>query len=135
MAINCTIPIILSDDVAATRDFYADLIGFEITFDNGWFVELHSPTNPSARISIWQRDHELIDPAMRHAPQGVIVNILLDDVDSVHRIAVDKDLPIVLDLRNEGYGMRRFITKDPSGTLVDISTPIEMSQEFVKENF
>ena len=125
-------PIILSEDPAATRDFYVDLLGFEISFNSDWFIDLEAPSNPGAELAIWQRDHELIPPSIRHSPQGIILNIVVDDVDAVHAAAVERGLAILQELRNEEYGQRHFITRDPAGTLVDISTPIEMSGSFAE---
>lgn len=136
-----TLPIILTDDVAATRDFYRDLLGFEVAFDSDWFVNLTAPGdpepgkpgtgNPGGEIGVWRRDHELVPSSVRQLPQGVIVNVVVDDVDLVHGKALAAGLPIVRGLRDEGYGQRRFLTMDPAGTVVDVSTPIPMSEEFL----
>lgn len=134
MTITRTLPIILADDLATTRDFYVELLGFATTFDSDWFVAMTAPSISGAEIAIWKRDHELIDPSMRHAPQGIIINVVVDDVDAVHAVAVETGLPILQELRDEGYGQRHFITTDPTGTLVDISTPIEMSDAFRADN-
>jgi hypothetical protein len=37
---------------AATRDFFVDLLGFEVAMDLGWVVTVASATNPSARVTI-----------------------------------------------------------------------------------
>jgi len=134
MTITRTLPIILSDDLAKTRDFYVDLLGFAPAFDSDWFIALAAPDCPGAEIAIWKKDHELIDPSMRKPPQGVIINVVVDDVDAVHAAVVERGLPVLQALRDEGYGQRHFITKDPAGTLVDISTPIAMSDSFVAES-
>lgn len=134
MTITRTLPIILSENLATTHDFYVELLGFATTFDSDWFVAMTAPSISGAEIAIWKRDHELIDPSMRHAPQGMIINVVVDDVDAVYAAAADAGFPILQELRDEGYGQRHFITKDPTGTLVDISTPIEMSDAFVAEN-
>lgn len=130
MAITRTFPIVLSDDVATTRDFYMELLGFEAAFDSDWFVDLTGPEGSGVEIGIWQLDHELIPTAVRHAPQGVIINVVVTDVDAVHEAAVAKGLPIVQDMKDEGYGQRHFLTRDPAGTVVDISSPIPMSEAF-----
>ena len=42
-------------------------------------------------------------------------------------------LPILQELRDEALGQRHFITKDPSGVLIDISTPIPPNAEFLAQ--
>jgi len=41
---------------AETRDFFVDLLGFEVAMDMDWVVTLASPTNPSAQVSIIGND-------------------------------------------------------------------------------
>jgi uncharacterized glyoxalase superfamily protein PhnB len=54
------------------------------------------------------------DPA---AP-GISVGVA--DVDAVHAKAVDQGLEIVYSLRDEDWGVRRFMLREPSGTVVNV---------------
>ena len=103
-------PNIRSDRPAETREFFVDLLGFEVAMDLGWIVTVASPANPSVQVSIIGND----DPA---AP-GISVEV--DDVDAVHARAVEKGLEIAYPLRDEDWGMRRFMLREPSGTLVNV---------------
>jgi hypothetical protein len=49
VTINRTVPNIRSDRAAETRDFFAELLGFEVAMDLGWVVTVASPTNPLAQ--------------------------------------------------------------------------------------
>ena len=51
------------------------------------------------------------------------LTFVVDNVDDIHARAVVRGLPIVQPPRDEFYGQRRFLTRDPDGTLVDISSP------------
>jgi uncharacterized glyoxalase superfamily protein PhnB len=42
------------------------------------------------------------------------------DVDAVHAKAVDQGLEIAYSLRDEEWGVRRFMLREPSGTLVNV---------------
>jgi len=53
------------------------------------------------------------------------VTFIVDDVDITYRKALDMGLPIIQAPRNEFYGQRRFLLKDPNGCLVDICSPWE----------
>ena len=105
-----TVPNIRSDRPAETRDFFAALLGFEPAMDLGWVVTVASPTNPSAQVTIIGND----DPA---AP-GISVEV--DDVDAVHARASERGLEIAYPLRDEPWGVRRFMVREPSGTTVNI---------------
>ena len=87
-----------------------DLLGFEVAMDMGWVVTLASPANPSAQVTIIGND----DPA---AP-GISVEVA--DVDAVHAKAVEQDLEIAYPLRDEEWGVRRFMLREPSGMTVNV---------------
>ena len=104
------VPNIRSDRAAETRDFFCDLLGFEVAMDLGWVATVASPENPAVQVNIIAND----DPA---AP-GISVEV--PDVDAVHARAAEQGLEIVYPLRDEEWGVRRFMLREPSGTLVNV---------------
>ena len=104
------VPNIRSDRPAETREFFADLLGFDVAMDLGWVVTLASPANPSVQVNVISND----DPS---AP-GISVEV--PDVDAVHAAAVEKGYKIAYSLRDEEWGVRRFMLREPSGTLVNV---------------
>jgi uncharacterized glyoxalase superfamily protein PhnB len=44
----------------------------------------------------------------------------VDDVDAVHARATEQGLEIVYPLRDEDWGVRRFMLREPSGTIVNV---------------
>jgi catechol 2,3-dioxygenase-like lactoylglutathione lyase family enzyme len=108
--VSRAVPNIRSDRPADTREFFVDLLGFEVAMDLGWVVTLASPTNRSAQVTIISND----DPA---AP-GISVEVA--DVDAVHARAVEQGIEIAYSLRDEDWGVRRFMLREPSGTLVNV---------------
>ena len=59
------------------------------------------------------------------APTGMYVTFVVDDVDAIYNKALELNIPIIQKPRNEFYGQRRFLTKDPDGCLIDICSPWE----------
>ena len=110
MAAGRAVPNIRSERPAETRDFFVELLGFEVVMDIEWVVTVASPANPSAQVNIIGND----DPA---AP-GISVEV--GDVDAVHARAVEEGLEIVYPLRDEDWGVRRFMLREPSGTVVNV---------------
>jgi predicted enzyme related to lactoylglutathione lyase len=104
------VPNLKSDSPSETREFFVDLLGFEVAMDLGWVVTLASPENPTAQVTIISND----DPS---AP-GISVGV--PDVDSVHAKAVEAGAEIVYPLRDEDWGVRRFMLREPSGTVVNV---------------
>jgi catechol 2,3-dioxygenase-like lactoylglutathione lyase family enzyme len=110
VTVSRAVPNIQSDRPEETREFFVDLLGFEVAMDLGWVVTVTSPANPSVQMNIISND----DPS---AP-GVSVGV--DDVDAVHARAVEKGLEIAYSLRDEEWGVRRFMLREPSGTIVNV---------------
>jgi hypothetical protein len=110
VTISRAVPNIKSDRPAETRDFFVELLGLEVAMDIGWIVTVASPTDPTVQVSIISND----DPA---AP-GISVGVA--DVDAVHAKAVELGFDIVYPLRDEEWGVRRFMLREPSGTIVNV---------------
>ena len=110
MSIDRAVPNVRSERPDETRDFFIEVLGFEVAMDLGWVVTLASPTNSSAQVTIIGND----DPA---AP-GISVEV--GDIDAVHASAVERGLEIAYPLRDEEWGVRRFMLREPSGTIVNV---------------
>jgi catechol 2,3-dioxygenase-like lactoylglutathione lyase family enzyme len=110
MEIARAVPNIRTDRPAETRDFFVNALGFEVVMDIGWVVTVASPSNSSAQVNIIGSDDM--------AAPGISVEVA--DVDAVHARAVEQGLQIAYSLRDEEWGMRRFMLREPSGTLVNV---------------
>ena len=103
-------PNIRSERPAESRAFFVELLGFEVAMDIGWVMTLTSPTNPSAQVNIIANDDM--------AAPGISVGVA--DVDAVHAKAVEQGFEIVYPIRDEEWGVRRFMLREPSGTVVNV---------------
>jgi hypothetical protein len=56
VTISRAVPNIKSERPAETRDFFVELLGFEVAMDVGWVVTVASPTNPSVQVTIIGND-------------------------------------------------------------------------------
>lgn len=122
---------LFSDDLSKSRDFYVSLFGWRIDFDSDWFVHLQAPDNPAVELGIMKRDHALVPAAFRNAPSGTMITVVVDDVDAKHDLAKQQGLEIVQAPKNEFYGQRRMLLRDPDGTLVDVSSECPPDPEFL----
>lgn len=124
--------VICSDDVSASRDFYIDLLGFDVSFEADWYVQLQGRHPSRPQLGIVARGHESVPERFRQRPAGVLVSVEVDDVDAVHDRAVAAGLTLELTLRDEPWGQRHFITVDPDGVAVDVITPIAAAPEYAE---
>ncbi|MYW92618.1 glyoxalase [Amycolatopsis rubida] len=101
-----------SDDVA-TRDFYVQVLGFEVAMDSP-ALGLRSRDNPVAQVLVLPPGSG--DPVPRWG-------IDLGDpeaVDAAHAEAVRRGLRVVYPLTDESWGVRRFFVEDPGGNVVNV---------------
>jgi uncharacterized glyoxalase superfamily protein PhnB len=110
VTISRAVPNIRSNRPPETRDFFVGLLGFEVAMDMGWVTTVVSPTNPSAQVSIVANDDM--------AAPGISVEVA--DVDAVHAKAVEQGFEVSYPLRDEAWGVRRFMLREPSGTIVNV---------------
>ena len=112
MAVRRVVPNVFDRDPAKTRDFYTSVFEFDVAMDMGWISTVASPTNATAQISIVSEDGE--------RGRDPFISIEVDDVDAVHAQAVELGHEVVYELRDEPWGVRRFMLKDPAGRTVNV---------------
>ncbi|MEZ8143496.1 VOC family protein [Enterovibrio sp. FF113] len=116
---------ICSDDLQKSKEFYVELLGFNVKYDSDWYVQLCSPEDSEIEYGIIQRNHDLVPRDYQKPPTGMYVTFVVKDVDATYQTALTMGLPILQEPRNEFYGQRRFLVKDPNGCLIDICSPWE----------
>jgi len=126
-------PCICSTALPESRQFYADLFGMQPAFDIDWYVQLQAEHNESVQIAFVARDHSSVPPGFKTDPKGVVITFEFDEVDDIYERAKKLKLPIEVELRDEEYGQRHFMAKDPNGLLVDVVKLIQPSEEFVRQ--
>jgi uncharacterized glyoxalase superfamily protein PhnB len=130
MKVSSYYPVIMTGDVAGTSDFYIRHFGFEALFSAGWYVHLQSRESVHVTLAILDGGHETVPESSRGKVSGLLLSFEVEDVDAVYERLKAAGLPIRLDLRDEDFGQRHFITSDPNGVLIDIIKPIPPSPEF-----
>lgn len=132
MITNSFYPVILTREVARSAQFYCEHFGFEKVYEADWYVSLRVPAGGRQipfELAILDASHPTI-PAAYHQPvQGLILNFEVEDVNAQYqRLIIEQKLPLELDIRDEEFGQRHFITRDPNGVLLDIITVIPPSE-------
>ena len=89
--------------IAGTWDRGPDQRGTLFTAASGLIETLALPENRDE--SVWDY----------RPPQGVVIMIEVDDVDSQYKRALEKELPIKEELRDQDWGHRSFRVSDPDG--------------------
>lgn len=131
MKLTSFYPVIMTADVAGTAGFYERHFQFAPQFVSDWYVHLRSAADPGANLAVLDVSHGTIPESGRgRSAAGLLLNFEVEDVDALYESARQAGLPIELALRDEDFGQRHFITRDPNGVLIDVIKPIPPSAEF-----
>jgi uncharacterized glyoxalase superfamily protein PhnB len=126
-------PVLMTDDVSGTAAFYVEHFSFKPLFESEWYAHLQSAEDRRVNLGIVQGDHETIPQEGRGRASGLLINFEVRDPDAVYERVVAAGLPILRTLRDEPFGQRHFITRDPNGVLIDVIKPIPPSEEFLAQ--
>jgi catechol 2,3-dioxygenase-like lactoylglutathione lyase family enzyme len=111
------VPYLESDNFHAIKDFYVGALGLTVAMedpDDGAFLGLGSPANPSAQIVV-------AAPGVEQPPPRFGVDVSeAAAVDAVHDEVVRRGLEVVYPPTDEPWGIRRFFVRDPSGTVISV---------------
>ncbi len=112
---------VITEKLAESKDFYTKILGFEVTFENEFYLLMHAP-GESAGISFLLPDHDTQQPLFQPAfkGEGMYLTIETDDVDRLYQEIKAKGVAIKIDLRDEPWGDRHFAIQDPNGVGIDI---------------
>ncbi len=115
---------ILSENVDKTARFYQDLLGMIRHFDSDWFVILTHADCPGLEFGILARENQIVPAEIRNPPAGVMQTFVVEDVEVVFAKAKTLGATIIEPPTDTAYGQRRMLTRDPDGTVIDVSSLI-----------
>lgn len=106
-------PMIPVRNIQKALDFYAGVLGFRKTFENG---------NPVGFMILKRDDAELhltLQPSHKAAPFNV-AHMLVSNIDELHGLCAASGLRIIKGLQNKDFGLRAFVFEDPDGNRIDV---------------
>lgn len=113
MAIKRIIAYASGSDLAASRDFYTEVLGMQIAIKDP-VLDLQSSDNATGEVIVGAQEMRDPQPSL---------GVDLGDpaaVDAAHAEAVRRGLRVVYPLTDEPWGVHRFLVEDPSGTIVNV---------------
>ncbi|MEW6703764.1 MAG: VOC family protein [Pseudomonadota bacterium] len=118
MQVESAYPVIVTDKLRASRDFYVRWLGFDVVFEASWFVYLAAG---SAGIAFMTPDHPSQPPGPEQFNgKGMFLTLQVADAAAAFGQAQQAGAPIAYALRDEPWGQRRFALVDPNGMWVDV---------------
>ncbi|MBD2755378.1 VOC family protein [Spirosoma validum] len=114
---------IITTKLAETKAFYCNVLNFGVTFENDFYLLLHTP-NQQAELAFLLPNHPSQQPLFQPEfdGKGLFLTIELPNVDEEHDRLQQLDVPIAINLRDEPWGDRHFAILDPNGIGIDFVT-------------
>ena len=114
---------IITEKLQETKNFYTEVLDFEVRFENEFYLLLHTP-DQSAEISFLQPNHPSQKPIFQSEfnGKGVYLTIEVENVDEVYKQLKNKGIEMEIEIRYEPWGDRHFAIKDPNGIGIDMVT-------------
>lgn len=112
---------IITEKLAETKKFYTEVLDFGVTFENEFYLLMHTPSK-SSEISFLLPNHPS-QQSLFQKPfkgEGMYLTIEVDDVDSLYQALKKKGVEIKIEIRNEPWGDRHFAIQDPNGIGIDL---------------
>ena len=127
---NKLIPLVVTDDLAATKAFYAQRAGFEISIDMNQYLQVrwgHDPQAPELAFMTPQPAGAPMEGPERFGGKGLIISIPTENADATHaalraRGAEPRSYPA-----DKPWGWRSFTLADPNGVVLDFFHVIDQS--------
>lgn len=135
MQIKDVYPLVIVDDPVVVRDWYARHLGLTAAFDTDWFVYLVSGGERPFALAFMRDGLDFQLPQFRTAIRGdaLVVTIEVEDVQVAHTEVCATGARPQVPLRDEPWGQRHFMLRDPAGVWVDIVEQTEPAPGFLDE--
>jgi uncharacterized glyoxalase superfamily protein PhnB len=128
-------PVIVTPRLRDACDFYVKYFGFHVVFEADWYVQLHAPREGDGKpieLAFMKPNQKsqpsLLQPAF--SGTGVIFTLEVDDTDSLYQGIRNAGCETIVELRDEPWGQRHFLIRDPAGNLLDVVKQIPPSAEY-----
>lgn len=103
-------------DLEKAAEFYEEVMGFELTIDQGW-AKIYRVTD-SAYVGVVdeRRGYHRTSPT-----KPVMVTLVVSDVDAWYRYLKDKGVKTLNEPHDiEELGLRAFLLEDPEGYVIEV---------------
>jgi catechol 2,3-dioxygenase-like lactoylglutathione lyase family enzyme len=126
--ISATAAQLFVTDIKASCDFFVEKLGFSIVFVYGEPPFFAQVKRDRGRINLRHMDRPVIDPALRDRESLLSSDMGVDTAEEIEQLFLEfqaRGVTFDQPLRQEPWGARTFIVKDPDGNLLLFAGPAE----------
>ncbi|MCG8343454.1 MAG: VOC family protein [Chlorobiales bacterium] len=113
-------PITITNEIKLCRDYYLKFFDFEVIFEADWYIQLKHASGIELAFMLPDLQNQ---PGFLHGSysgNGVVLSFEVDDAEKEYARIKELGADIAYDLKDEEWGQRHFMVKDPSGMVLDI---------------
>jgi len=128
MKIKNVFALIVTEKLFECRDFYIKHFGFTVAFQSTIYIQLSVPSEQGSSfdLALMPPNHPFgEDYRGKFNGKGMYLTIEVADAAAAYGKLKAEGAPILYNLKNEDWGQRHFLTKDPGGMTIDIVESIE----------
>ena len=126
-------PVLLTDDVASSSNFFTEHMGFKETFKSGWYVSLIYSENDAYELVIISHDHDTIPGGFRHPTSALLLNFEVPSVESKYERLRAAGVEILQHIGDLPAGQRHFICQGPGRIMVDVIEVVPLAPEYADQ--
>jgi catechol 2,3-dioxygenase-like lactoylglutathione lyase family enzyme len=135
MNVKDAYPLVVVADPQQLRDFYVRHLGFSVGLEVDWLVFLTSPGARPFGVCFMREglQHQLPQFRTRISGDALVLTLEVDDAEQALGEVEATGVAPAVSLRDEPWGQRHFMLRDPAGVWVDVVQPIDPDPEFLDQ--
>ena len=118
---------ISTNKLEQSRDFYRDILGFALVFENDNYIEMLAEGSTTMGVSFITPE---LSGGEKFTGEGIILSFEVADVDAEFARLKAAGVRILEELRDKAWGERSFVINDPNGVHVYIYKSIPPTPEY-----
>ena len=127
MHTQAIIPIVITPHMRATRQFYVEVLGFELSYDHPHYLGVRGGPKGAAELGFMPLIKEELRP---FTGVGLVLALHVADADRECVRLRKAGVKIAQEPTDNAWGTRSFMINDPSGVAISISHPIQAAMEY-----
>src|SRR5690349_1896250 len=120
MSIQSIVPIITTEKIRETREFYVGKLGFQVSFDHDHYIGLRAGAAGSPELGFMRPDPD----SPKTFGGGTTFAIRVENADRECARLTKLGATIVQPPTDQPWGARAFVALDPNGVALYFSHPI-----------
>ncbi len=113
-------PLTITPYIQETAKFYTTLFGFEEVFSADWYIQLAHSSGMEIALMLPDQSNQPDFLHDSYSGKGIVYTFEVENATELYETLKGKDVPFVYELRDEEWGQRHFMLKDPAGVVVDV---------------